>query len=261
MGKREHYEPGTFCWVDLATTEPVGAKAFYGGLFGWEAEDTVGGDGGTYTMLGIDGDPVAGLYEMEAGRREMGIPAHWFSYVSVESADATAARVDALGGRNFGARDAAEMGRMAVVVDPSGAAVGLWEGRSFAGAGRVNDPGCLTWNDLQTRDAQGAADFYAGLFGWEAQIMGEESAPDYVVIQNAGRSNGGIMPMTEAHGDTPPHWLPYFTVRSCDEATAKTKDLGGRVMAGPMGVGNGRISILQDPQGAVFALFEGETDD
>jgi predicted enzyme related to lactoylglutathione lyase len=262
VGKREHYEPGTFCWVDLATTDPEGAKAFYGGLFGWEAEDTVGGDGGPYTMLGLDGDHVAGLYELEAGRREMGIPPHWFSYVSVESADATAARAGELGGQNFGgARDAAEMGRMAVVVDPSGAAFGLWEERSFSGARRVNDPGCLAWNDLQTRDAQGAAGFYSGLFGWEMEIMGEANAPDYVVIQNTGRANGGIMPMSEAHGDAPPHWLPYFAVRSCDETVGKAKESGGAVLAGTMDVGNGKIAVLGDPQGAVFALFEGETDD
>jgi len=51
MGKRESYEPGTFCWVDLATTDSEGAKAFYSGLFGWETDDTPAGQSGTYTML------------------------------------------------------------------------------------------------------------------------------------------------------------------------------------------------------------------
>ena len=92
MGKREHYKPGTFCWVDLQTTDREGAKAFYGELFGWEAEDMPAGDAGTYTMLRLDGDEVCGLYEMEAARSEQGTPPHWFSYVSVEDADATASR-------------------------------------------------------------------------------------------------------------------------------------------------------------------------
>ncbi len=102
MGKRGRYEPGTFCWADLVTTDPAGAKAFYGGLFGWEADDMPAGDSATYTMLRLDGDYVGGLYEMEPERRELGIPPHWFSYVSVESADEVAARAGELGGATYG---------------------------------------------------------------------------------------------------------------------------------------------------------------
>ena len=90
VGKRERYEPGTFCWVELATTDPTGAKAFYGELFGWEAEDIPAGEAGAHTMLRLDGYEVGGLYELEAGRRELGISSHWFSYVRVEDSDATA---------------------------------------------------------------------------------------------------------------------------------------------------------------------------
>jgi predicted enzyme related to lactoylglutathione lyase len=83
----------------------------------------------------------------------------------------------------------------------------------------------------------------------------------YVVIRNAGSSNGGIMPMTEQHGGAPPYWLAYFTVPSCDAAAAKVRKLGGGVLAGPLDVPNGRIAAVRDSQGVVFALFEGETDD
>ena len=92
MGKRERYEPGTFCWVDLATTDPAGAKTFYGELFGWKAEDMPADGAGTYTMLRLDSDEVCGLYELGAEWREQGAPPYWFSYVSVEDADATVAR-------------------------------------------------------------------------------------------------------------------------------------------------------------------------
>jgi predicted enzyme related to lactoylglutathione lyase len=92
MGKRERYEPGTFCWVDLATTDPEGAKAFYGELFGWEAEDMPAGEAGTYTMLRLGGDEVCALYEMGTEQREQGVRPRWFSYVSVEDADATVSR-------------------------------------------------------------------------------------------------------------------------------------------------------------------------
>ena len=130
MGKRERYEPGTFCWVDLQTTDREGAKAFYGALFGWEAEDMPAGDAGTYTMLRLDGDEVCGLYEMETARSEQGTPPHWFSYVSVEDADATASRASELGGTVFGeAFDVGDAGRMAFVQDPTGAMLGVWQPR------------------------------------------------------------------------------------------------------------------------------------
>jgi uncharacterized protein len=261
MGKRERYDPGTFCWVDLAATDPAGAKAFYGELFGWEAEDTVGEEGGPYTMLRLDGDDVAGLYELEAGRREMGVPPHWFSYVSVESAAATAARAGELGGQAFGgAQDAAAMGRMAVVQDPTGAVFGLWEAWTFAGARRVNDVGCLTLNQLNTHDPQRAVGFYRDLFGWEIQQVVDE--PPYWGINNNGWLNGGMMRMPDGANDSPPHWLVYFVSEDLDVAVGRIGEFGGTVMVPPMSVPpDSRILVASDPQGAVFALFEGETDE
>jgi predicted enzyme related to lactoylglutathione lyase len=263
MGKRESYEPGTFCWVDLATTDPAGAKAFYAELFGWEAEDVPAGEGGIYTVFRLDGDEVCALYEMDAQRRDQGIPPQWFSHVSVEDADAIAARADQLGGDSFeGAFDVGEAGRIAVIKDPSGAELGAWQQTGVhIGARRVNDPGCMTWNELQTRDARVTAAFYAELFGWEMEPQEDDGRLAYVVIKNAGRANGGIMPMAEQHGDTPPYWLAYFTVTACDDAVAKARELGGEVLAGPIDLGAGRIAVLTDPQGAPFAFVEGETDD
>ncbi len=262
MGKRERYEPGTFCWVDLITTDPAGAKAFYSALFGWEAEDMPAGEAGTYTMLSLDGDYVGGLSEMEAEHREQGVPPYWFSYVSVESADEAAARAGELGGTaHGGAFDVVDAGRMAIIGDPGGAVLAAWEPRAHTGAGRVNDAGCMTWNELQTRDPETASAFYSGLFGWETQPVEDGGELVYVTVENAGTANGGFMPMTEQHGDAPPFWLPYFTVASCDEAIAKARELGGAVFAGPMNLPAGRIAVLGDPQGAAFAVFEGETDD
>lgn len=261
MGTRERYEPGTYCWVDLATTDPESARVFYGELFGWEAEDMVGG-GGTYTMLRLDGDEVCALYEMEPERRAMGIPPHWLSYVSVESADATAARAGELGGNAFTeAFDAAESGRMAIIQDPAGAVLAAWEPRALAGARRVNDPGCMSWNELQTRDPDAAGTFYAGLFGWEMEPIEQGGQTVYTTIENAGSQNGGVMSMTEEHGDAPSYWLTYFAVPSCEGAVARVRELGGDVLAGPMQPGAGTIAVVRDPQGAAFAVLEGETDE
>ena len=262
MGTREHYTPGTFSWVDLVTTDPPSAKAFYGELFGWTANDMPTGDAGVYTMLQCDGDDVAALYEMDPARRAMGIPPHWFSYITVEDADAAAARAREAGGTILaGPFDVMDSGRMVVVQDPTGATFGAWQPGTHIGARRVNDPGCLTWNELQTREPEVAIAFYGQLFGWELERMEEDGKLAYVMIRNGDRANGGMMPMTEAHGDAPPAWLPYFTVPSTDEAAVTARKLGGGVFVEPFDLPNGRIAVVHDPEHAVFALFEGEVDD
>jgi len=248
--------------VDLATTDPAGAKAFYGELFGWEAEDMPAGEAGIYTMLSLGGDEVCALYELDAERREQGIPPHWFSYVSVEDADATASRARELGGMVYGeAFDVLDAGRMAIIQDPTGGVLAAWQPRAHIGARRVNDPGCLTWNELQTRDPETTATFYSGLFDWTTEPIEEDGELAYVTLKNVGSSNGGMLPMSEQHGDAPSYWLAYFTVPSCDGAVARVLELGGEVLVRPLDIGAGRISVVRDPQGAVFALFEGETDD
>jgi predicted enzyme related to lactoylglutathione lyase len=227
-----------------------------------EVEDMPAGETATYTMMSLGGDYVCGLYEMEAERRKQGVPPYWFSYVSVESADATAERARELGGAVHGeAFDVMDSGRMAVIADPTGATFGAWEPLAHPGAGRVNDVGCLTLNELQTRDPGVVTAFYGALFGWETEPVEENGKMVYASIKNAGSLNGGIMPISDRHGDAPSVWIPYFTVASCDGAVEKTRGLGGGVFTGPLDVPAGRISVAHDPQGAVFAFFEGETDD
>ncbi len=151
MGKRESYEPGTFCWVDLSTPDAEGAKAFYGGLFGWEFRDDEI-PGGVYTMCFREGDEVGAI--VQQGEH----PAHWNNYVSVASADETATKAKQLGAKTIEEPfDVMEFGRMAVLADPGGAMLCVWEARAHIGAGRVNDVGCMGWNELQTRDPERAA--------------------------------------------------------------------------------------------------------
>ena len=256
MGKRENYAPGTFCWVDLSTSDANGAKIFYGELFGWEFEDSEIPDGGVYAMCYVQGDVVAAIVQQDEQ------PGHWNNYVTVMSADETATKAKQLGANVFEEPfDVMDSGRMAVVQDPTGAVLGVWQPRAHIGAQRVNDPGCMTWNELQTREPETTAAFYAELFGWEMEPVEEDGRLAYVVIRNSGRSNGGIMPTAEQAYNTPPFWLAYFTVLSCDATAAKVRELGGETLAGPLDLGAGRIAVVSDPQGAVFALFEGETDD
>jgi uncharacterized protein len=253
MGKRESYEPGTFCWVDLTTTDAEGAKAFYGDLFGWEFRDDEI-PGGVYTMR--HGDVVGAIDQQDEQ------PAHWNNYVSVTSAEETAARAKRLGARILEEPfDVAGFGRLAVFANPAGAVLCVWEPRSHIGAGRVNDVGCMGWNELQTRDSEAAGDFYGALFGWETETIEDDGRVVYTTIKNAGNQNGGFMPMAEQHGEAPSFWLPYFTVPSRDAAMEKARGLGGTVLAGPLDLPSGKIAVLGDPQGAAFAVFEGETDE
>lgn len=256
MGKRESYEPGTFCWLILSTSDFDGAKSFYGELFGWGFEDSEI-PGAAYTRCLLQGDEVAAMFQQDQQ------PGHWNHYVCVENADETVAEAKSLGARVFEEPfDVMESGRMAVLADPGGAVLCLWEPRNHIGAGRVNDIGCMAWNELQTHEPEKAADFYSTLFDWETNLMEQDGQTVYVMIENrSGRMNGGMMPMTEQHGDAPAYWLAYFTVASCDDAVEKAKSLGGALLAGPLEPGAGRIAVLSDPQGAAFAVFEGETDE
>ncbi len=168
MGERTHYEHGTFCWVGLATADVAAAKAFYTSLFGWETEDLSAGDAGTFTMVRHRGRDVAILYLQQPEARAAGAAPHWTSYISVENADATAARASELGGSPvFRAPfDVLDAGRVAAIRDLAGAIVSLWQPRSRIGATLVNDVGALCWNELATTDVERAKSFYGELLGW-----------------------------------------------------------------------------------------------
>ena len=253
MGEREGYPPGIFCWADLGTTDADAAKAFYTSVFGWEAEDTAVGEGGVYTTFRLDGRDVAALYEMGEEERSTLTP-HWSSYVAVEDVDALAPKVLDLGGEVLAHPfDVMQAGRMTALRDPTGATLHLWQAREQIGAGRVNDPGCMVWNELATPDPARARDFFAELLGWTVEP--EESG--YGVIKAGSTLNGGIRPPQDGE---PTHWLVYFTAESLDDTIKKVKDAGGSVITGPADTPVGRVAAVSDPQGAAFALFEGDVD-
>lgn len=268
MGTRTRYEPGTFSWVDMATTDTEAAKEFYTGLFGWETEDNQVPGGGVYIMCRIGGANVAAISTQPEQMAAQGLPPLWNSYVTVAGADEAASRAKELGGQVISEPfDVMEAGRMAVIADPAGAALMVWEPRDQIGAGRVNDPGCLTWNDLSTSDVGAAERFYSDLFGWSFEPVDTGGAPPYWTIAHGGGAagrNGGMRELApeQLESGIPPHWMPYFTVESAARAADRTRELGGTLHFGPMELPTGaRIAVLGDPQGAIFAIFEGEVDD
>ncbi|MEA2467053.1 MAG: uncharacterized protein QOJ57_1179 [Thermoleophilaceae bacterium] len=259
MGERTQFTPGTFSWADVTTTDQAGAKEFYSGLFGWEAEDMPVGDGIYYSMMKLDGRSVAAISPQPQQQREAGVPPTWNSYVTVESADAAAERAGELGATvHAPAFDVMDAGRMAVIQDPQGAFFMVWEPRQNIGAGIVNGPGALSWNELATPDVDAAAKFYGDLFGWTSQEF-EGMPVRYLVVSVGERSNGGIREM--GNDPSPPHWLVYFGVDDIEAGLARARELGGNVMAGPIDIGVATIGIVQDPQGAMFALYAGDFEE
>jgi uncharacterized protein len=258
MGERTSYAPGTFCWADLSTTDVDAAKAFYGALLGWEAEDLPVDESTVYSMQRRDGKVVAAIAPQPPQQRDAGVPPVWNSYILVESADAVAARAGELGGTVHAPPfDVMEAGRMAVIADPQGAFFLAWEPRQHGGAALVNATGALVWNELHAPDPDAAQRFYGDLFGWTFETFREGPEP-YVFIHNAGQRNGGVS-SAMAPG-APPHWLVYFGVDDVDAALAQIDALGGGTIAGPIDIQVARIAVVRDPQGAVFAIYAGQLD-
>jgi predicted enzyme related to lactoylglutathione lyase len=258
MAERTSHPPGTISWADLATSDQEGAKAFYGALFGWEYDDQPVGDGLTYSMAKIGGRSAAAISGQREEERGQAVPPHWNLYITVEDVDAAARAVGEHGGHVYAEPfDVFDNGRMAVIADPTGAVVSLWQAGTSIGAEIVNVPGAFTWADAATPDPEAFQRFYSALLGWSFQSMSEE--PPYWVISSGERSQGG---MTTPPPEVPPNWFPYFAVEDVEATAATARDAGGQPFMGPVDLPNGgRFVLIQDPQGAPFGITQGDFDD
>lgn len=251
------YRPGTFSWTDLAAHDPRAAERFYTELFGWTAEHTRFGpaEDDIYVMLKKDGRDAAALYPMDPGQKAQGVPCAWLSYVNVASAAEAAAKAGSLGATVVAdAFDVTDYGRMALLADPTGALVALWEPGNHPGAGIWGEPGTLCWNELATPDTERAAAFYGGLFGWETQVSTTGTMP-YTLFLNGEERAGGMFRITPAMGGFPPTWIPYFATDDTDETVRRAEALGATAVMPPQDIPEGRIAMLHDPQGARFYVI------
>jgi uncharacterized protein len=256
MPERTSYQPGTPSWVDLATPDVDASARFYGALFGWEAEaagppEETGG----YHLFKLKGHRVAGVGPL----MQEGQPAVWSTYVSTDDTDAAVARAQQAGAAVIvEPMDVMDAGRFAFVAHSAGGVIGLWQPGRMIGAELVNEPGALSWNELHTRDTEGAKAFYSALFDWTAddRSFGEMT---YTVFNLGDDGIGGMMPMP--HGvpdDVSAYWLAYFAVEDCDASVAEAQELGGTVTFPAMDIeGVGRSAGLADPHGVTFAVIAG----
>src|SRR4051794_35604289 len=263
MAERTSYPHGTFSWVENATTDQDAAKNFYATLFGWEYDERELGDGYVYSMAMLDGHQVGAVSPQMQNERDAHVPAHWNNYVTVDEVDVVAGRVAELGGDLLAPPfDVMDAGRMAVLMAPNCGVLCLWQAGRNPGAGLVNAPGALCWNELGTRDPDAAQQFYGELLGWTFDSVPESPVP-YWTIRNGERSNGGMRLMgDETPEAVPAHWLPYFGVDSIDATLEKASAAGGTVIVPKTVVwGDSSFAALNDPIGAGFAIFEGGFDD
>jgi len=262
MSERTEYAPGEFGWVDLASPDIQASVEFYGRLMGWEhvpapgsAEQTRG-----YGYFTYGGKQVAGVGPIMGE----GQPPAWSSYVYVADVDETAAKVTAAGGAVLmGPFDIpGEAGRMAVCHDPQGAFFSVWQPNRHRGAELVNEVGAWTWNVLITSDLEAAGAFYGDVFGWRLESRPEAPDNPYKAWHVEGErwpeglANGAQTGAPGIPEGLPPHWQVYLAVQDADRAVQQTRDAGGQVFVEPLKVPVGRIAVMNDPQGAAFAIME-----
>ena len=255
MSKMKEYAPGTFCWAELMADDANGAKEFYSKLFGWSFTDVPIGDGMVYSMAAIGGKDTGGIYQMWAQQKEQGVPTHWGSYVSVSNVEESAKKAREAGGTVIvEPMDVFDAGKMASLIDPTGAVISLWQPMKHMGTRVVNEHGAFCWNELVTNDTGKAGVFYKALFGWSADEQ-DFGTTTYTIFMHGEKAAGGMMKIDENW--MPPSWIVYITVNDCDSCVNEVRSLGGNISAGPMDIpGVGRIAYMADPRGAAFAVIQ-----
>jgi uncharacterized protein len=271
--ERDGYIPGVPCWIDTSQPDPEAAVDFYSALFGWEFEDVMPPDVDAKYFIGrIRGLDVGAVGSIPEGAPPM---AMWNTYIWVDSADETASKVREAGGSVITEPfDVMDAGRMAVFADPEGAIFMVWQPNQHKGSQVVNEHGSNNFNNLNTRDLEGAKAFYGAVFGWETLDLDggavmwalpaygdhlEELTPGlHKGMEEMGAPRGfadvvaGINRIAADQPDTPAHWGLTFAVDDADAIAAKAEELGGKVIMPPFDAPWVRMAVLADPQGATF---------
>jgi predicted enzyme related to lactoylglutathione lyase len=246
------FAPGTPCWVDLLSTDTAKSEAFYGALLSWTFEATGPAFGG-YITASSDGHSVAGLMARQPSMQQ---PDGWNTYLATADIDATVAAATAAGAQVAMATMAVgDIGKMAYLIDPVGAMVGLWQAGAHTGFGKYNEPGSVTWDEHHSKNFAASTAFYESVFGWGLDKTSDSDEFRYYQAQVNGETVAGLMDSAGfLPAEVPSHWAVYFSVADTDEAQAKAVELGGAVVRTAEDTPFGRIADLTDSTGAPFKL-------
>jgi predicted enzyme related to lactoylglutathione lyase len=251
MPTRDHAPIGAPCWIELWSSKPEEARAFYAELFGWTWTDPDEAMGGYFNSY-LGEQRIGGGMHNDGSQ---GTPDGWFVYLTVEDADAAAEACTANGGTVVAPpMDVMDMGRMAVFLDPAGLAIGAWQPGTLQGFGVYDEANSPAWCELHTRDFAGAMAFYAAVFGSNILSVGDEDVFRYSVFTEGEEQLAGVMDASIFPEDAPLGWSVYFGSDDAAATTAKAEELGAKVTIGPDDTPYGVLVGLDDPTGIPFKL-------
>lgn len=250
-------------WLDLGSTDLDAAQRFYEELFGWQFENS-GEEFGGYRMITRDGGLVGGA--MDVSQMSMGdghpMPSSWDVFLAVDDVDTRVQLAQQHGGTVVvEPHDAGPAGRFAIVLDPTGAPVGMWAGADTHGYAFTGQPGTPVWFELMTQDFDASLAFYRDVFEFEPVPMTDEEAQSddsmdvrYATNGGTDQASSGICDLSAFAPDAGSFWRVYVCVDNCDDAMARVTELGGQVTDGPQDSPFGRVATIADPAGASFQI-------
>lgn len=250
---------GAPCWCDLMTTDLTGARSFYSALLGWASEDPDPAYGG-YVNFTLDGRMVAGANPNPEPDR---VPDTWNVYLSSPDASATVTAAERGGGAVFlRANPVGPLGTMAVIGDPGGAPIGVWQPGEHRGFGVLDVPGAPAWFQCVTRDYDAVVAFYRDVFGWAVRV--ESDTPEFryaAQVADDGTPLAGVHDVTTfLPPEVPSHWEVVFQCDDTDAVLDEVVRLGGTVRSPAADSPYGRLGVAADPTGAAFGLISNRPD-
>ncbi|GHJ15987.1 VOC family protein [Micromonospora sp. AKA38] len=250
------FEPGEAVWVELCTPDPERVETFYRSLLGWTIRaERLGAT--TYRMCGVDGRDVAGISDAAALHGDR--PRGWITYFAVDDITRSTRQAVALGGELVTPpRYLPAAGTGAAVVDPFGAAFGLYQGESRAGVQALNSVGALCWNELDTGEPAASVAYYRSLFGYTTRQRGDSpTTRPYTLLMLGDVPVAGVLELdNDWPNPIPSKWITYFAVASLDDAVARVAALGGQPTVGPVDSPHGRLHLVKDPGGHTLCLIQ-----
>jgi len=242
---------GAPTWIDLATSDLDRAVAFYGAVFGW-AFSSPGAEYGGYVNAAKDGHLVAGLMPTDP---DFGVPDGWSTYLHTADVTQTVSKAAAAGATVcMDAMEIPAKGWMAVLADPSGAPIGLWQPTGHAGFGVVGEAGAPVWHQLTTRDYTKALDFYRDVFGWDTQVESDTAEFRYTTALFDDEQLLGVMDGSVLPGEVPSQWTCFLGSDDVDKTIELITANGGSVLRAAEDTPYGRLAAVADPTGAAFNL-------